>query len=111
MLLKLQGRWMIGAVCIAMMGCAPAWSSSSSSGTLYVYAPSATTLAFGFNGVRSTPPACATDPLWTITFGATTDTLVASILSFYLAGKPFTVIGSGTCDATNREVVAYITAN
>lgn len=99
---------------IFVLGCllsTPAWSSQASSGAVNFYAPLGSSLIFRTSGTRTSAPACATDPYWTIaTSGASVNQpLIASILSLYLAKTPFEVYGTGTCDG-GREAVAYIIA-
>lgn len=85
-------------------------ASQSASGTINLYSPSGSKLAFKTSGTRTSPPACATDPQWTIAISDENRVMLSSVLSFYTSGRPFEVFGSGTCDGP-RETVDYIVSH
>ncbi|MBU0832123.1 MAG: hypothetical protein KKH33_07035 [Alphaproteobacteria bacterium] len=62
------------------------------------------------DGPRSTPPACATDPYWSIPDTVSAERLVAAIITAKAMGKTVSVVGTGNCDVTHpsREQVAWI---
>jgi hypothetical protein len=104
-------RWI--AFVFSCLTASPGLCSTASSGVVNLWAPSGATVALGTAGVRSTLPSCAAagDGLWIVTVGGTNETLISSMLSAYMAAKPFEVIGTGTCDSGGREYIAYIVSH
>ena len=86
--------------------------ASQQSGTITMYTiASSGSNAFMVSGSRTAPPACATDPYWSVPASApNADTLMAAVITARETGRPVTVTGKGTCDPAlpTREEINWI---
>jgi len=105
----MQKAGLLKVVTGAFLCATSAMASSTSSGTIVAPIPVNNGLIyFQHNGSRTTPPACATDPRWIIDTSTTGGlNMYAGLLSAAMAGQKITVYGTGTCNGTTSETVAY----